>query len=157
MTAPAPLGESSPSAEPATTGDVVQAGTGRYEPNPLNLLRVPQDDWKAAASVIERNFQAIAAHFRSLGGGSIGMAGMAKTFGWGHFRGAVTQASDTRFSHNLGRIPERIVHMVDLDGKGNAVQGDAAAANGTNVTRWSATEIYVRARDADGNFEFMVI
>ncbi len=155
MTAPAPILPSGPPTVTSTTGVPPADGTGRFEPHPLRLVRVPLDSWEAAVVVIQRNFEAIESYLRTLGGGSRGMATMAQAMGWAHFKGAVSDAADTKFTHNLGRIPEKIVHVVDTDGQGRMVLG-SPGGTGPNTTPWTANEIWVRA-SVTGNFEFMVI
>lgn len=155
MTAPAPILSPGPPGPSATTGVPPPEGTGRFEPKPLRLVRVPLESWEAALPVIQRNFELVEAYVRTLGGGSRTPETMSQLMGWAHFRGSVSDMSDTRFSHNLGRIPEKIVHVVDTDGQGRVVLGNPAGT-GPNTTPWTSNEIYVRA-SVTGNFEFMVI
>lgn len=155
MTAPAPILKPGPSSGPATTGVPPLNGTGRFEPHPLRLVRVPLDAWEAALPVIQRNFDLIATYLSELGGGASGLGTLAQTMGWTHFRGPVQSASDTMFAHNLGRVPEKIVHVVDTDGQGRMVLGNRSGS-GPNTNPWTASEIWVRA-SVTGNFEFMVI
>lgn len=155
MTAPSPIILSNPTGGTTTTGVPTPEGTGRFEPKPLRLVRVPLESWEAALPVIQRNFELIEAYLRTLGGGSRTTETMSQLMGWAHFRGPVSSSSDTRFSHNLNRVPEKIVHVVDTDGQGRMVLG-SPAGTGPNTTPWTANEIYVRA-SVTGNFEFMVI
>lgn len=73
---------------------------------------------------------------------------IARILGCGYCVGDVDTITDTRFVHDLGRMPVLILFSIDLGGLGGQVIGLPEGAVGGNDTPWTASAIYVRATRA---------
>lgn len=80
---------------------------------------------------------------------------LASLLGMGYFFGDVDSAADSKFTHNLGRVPVLIVWSLNVDGQDGRVLG-RPEAGGPNVEPWTETEVYVRAT-ATGRYSFFVL
>lgn len=73
---------------------------------------------------------------------------IAKILGCSYCIGDVSTTEDTRFVHDLGRLPVLILFSIDLGGLTGVVHGVPEGAVGTNETPWTQSAIYVRASRA---------
>lgn len=128
----------------------INPGVVRRLPWSLQLLPLPDD----VNEVIEQNFRRIEEILRPYGGGIPKLYQLARLLGCGYGEGRVTQSAaadasgDTKFSHDLGRIPTALFLSVDTSGSGGQILGrpsGANTANNGNFLAWTADEIFVRA------------
>lgn len=131
--------------------------------HPLQLL--PINDLNHESRNVEENFKRISEWARPFGGNEPEAFQLARLLGCAYITGSVQDSTagdgtgDTRFKHNLGRIPSMVLLSVDQQGMGGVVYGAPTGKNGTsggNETAWTETEIYVRASRAS-NYAIFVI
>jgi hypothetical protein len=114
---------------------------------------------------LEENFRRMEDFLAPYGGVAPHLELLARFLGGQHFEGAVVQstgvlaADDTTFTHNLGRVPTLVIVSADTDGSAGRVVGLPAGEQGpigANVSKWTRTEIAVRATVA-GAYQFIVL
>lgn len=144
----------------ADTGDRL-AGTAASFPWPLELLQL--NDKTFDSKTLAAQFRKLQTFLQPFGGRIPELYNVAKFFGMAYATGAVTLSmsvsGDTRFAHELGRIPKMVVFSLDLNGTGGQIRGAPAGgigAGGGNQTAWTKTDIFVRAT-LDSDYAFLVI
>lgn len=134
----------------------------RARPWQLNLSPAPPG---GSEVVVEENFRRIEEYLRPYGGGAPHLELLARLLGGQWFEGTVTASTsssaddDTTFAHNLGRVPSLVFLSAPTDGLAGRIQALPAGGDGStgaNVSRWTRTQIHVRA-SVTGAYQFLVL
>ena len=135
----------------------------RARPHRLNFAPSPPTGDVTLA--LQENLRRLEDFFLPYGGGAPHPELLARFLGGQWFEAPVaastgsTEADDTVFMHNLGRVPQVVLLSIPTDGGAGRVQGLPAGSDGSggaNVGPWTQTTVSVRA-SVTGTYQVIVL